>query len=132
MASVQNTHFAVGRRKTSIARARLIPGSGKIFVNEQPHFEYFPVVSVQNELFKPFEATETQGKYDVHAIVDGGGLSGQAGALRLAIARALVSEGEEMRPRLRAAGVLTRDPRMVERKKYGRKKARKRFQWTKR
>jgi small subunit ribosomal protein S9 len=132
MASVQNTHFAVGRRKTSIARARLIPGSGKIFVNELPHFEYFPLVSVQNELFKPFEATETQGKYDVHAVVDGGGLSGQAGALKLAIARALLIEAEEMRPRLRAAGVLTRDPRMVERKKYGRKKARKRFQWTKR
>jgi small subunit ribosomal protein S9 len=132
MASIQNILFAVGRRKTSIARARLVPGTGKIFVNEQPHFEYFPVVSVQNELFKPFAATETQGKYDVHAIVDGGGLSGQAGALKLAIARALLKEAEEMRPRLRAAGVLTRDPRMVERKKYGRKKARKRFQWTKR
>jgi len=132
MASIQNTSFAVGRRKTSIARARLVSGTGKIFVNEQPHFEYFPVVSVQNELFKPFEATETQGKYDVHAVVDGGGLSGQAGALKLAIARALVKEGEEMRARLRAAGVLTRDPRMVERKKYGRRKARKRFQWTKR
>lgn len=132
MASVQNAQTAVGRRKTSTARAKLIPGSGKIFVNEQPHFEYFPVVSVQNELFKPFEATETQGKYDVHAIVDGGGLSGQAGALKLAIARALVKEGEEMRARLRAAGVLTRDPRMVERKKYGRRKARKAFQWTKR
>jgi small subunit ribosomal protein S9 len=132
MASIQNMSFAVGRRKTSIVRARLVHGTGKIFVNEQPHFEYFPVVSVQNELFKPFEATETQGKYDVHAIVDGGGLSGQAGALKLAIARALVKEGEEMRARLRAAGVLTRDPRMVERKKYGRRKARKRFQWTKR
>lgn len=101
-------------------------------MNEQPHFEYFPVVSVQNELFKPFEATETQGKFDVHASVDGGGLSGQAGALKLAIARALILESEEMRPKLRAAGVLTRDPRMVERKKYGRRKARKRFQWTKR
>jgi small subunit ribosomal protein S9 len=132
MASVENARFVVGRRKTSIARVRLVPGTGKIFVNEQPHFEYFPVVSVQNELFKPFEATETQGKYDVHGVVDGGGLSGQAGALKLAIARALVNEGEEMRGRLRAAGVLTRDPRMVERKKYGRKKARKRFQWTKR
>ncbi len=132
MASIQNMQFAVGRRKTSTARARLILGTGKIFVNEQPHFEYFPVVSVQNELFRPFEATEAQGKYDVHAIVIGGGLSGQAGALKLAIARALIKEGEEMRPRLRAAGVLTRDPRMVERKKYGRKKARKRFQWTKR
>jgi len=132
MASVQNNQSAVGRRKTSTARVRLTPGTGKIFVNEQPHFEYFPVVSVQNELFKPFEATETQGKYDVHAVVDGGGLSGQAGALKLAIARALVREGEEMRGKLRAAGVLTRDPRMVERKKYGRRKARKRFQWTKR
>ncbi len=132
MPSTQNKQFAVGRRKTSTARARIVPGTGKIFVNEQPHFEYFPVVSVQNELFKPFEATETQGKYDVHAIVNGGGLTGQAGALKLAIARALVKEGEELRARLRAAGVLTRDPRMVERKKYGRKKARKRFQWTKR
>lgn len=132
MASIQNTSFAVGRRKTSVARARLVPGTGKIFVNTQPHFEYFPVVSVQNELFRPFEATETLGKYDIHATVDGGGLSGQAGALKLAIARALVKEGEEMRARLRASGVLTRDPRMVERKKYGRKKARKRFQWTKR
>ena len=67
MASVQNNQSTVGRRKTSTARAKLIPGTGKIFVNEQPHFEYFPVVSVQNELFKPFEATETQGKYDVYA-----------------------------------------------------------------
>ncbi|HEY9166250.1 MAG TPA: 30S ribosomal protein S9 [Candidatus Kryptonia bacterium] len=132
MASVQIKLAAVGRRKTSTARVRLVPGSGKIFVNNQPHFEYFPVVSVQNELFKAFEATESQGKYDVFAIVAGGGLSGQAGAMKLAIARALLKEGEELRPRLRAAGVLTRDPRMVERKKYGRKKARKRFQWTKR
>jgi small subunit ribosomal protein S9 len=126
------SNFAVGRRKTSVARVRLVGGSGKIYVNGQAHFEYFPVVSVQNELFKPFEATETQGRYDVYAEVRGGGLTGQAGALRLAIARALVKEGEEMRGRLRAAGVLTRDPRMVERKKYGRRKARKRFQWTKR
>ncbi len=71
MPSIQNILFAVGRRKTSTARARLVPGTGKIFVNEQPHFEYFPVVSVQNELFKPFEATETQGKYDVYAMLVG-------------------------------------------------------------
>ncbi|MGC8594889.1 MAG: 30S ribosomal protein S9 [Candidatus Kryptoniota bacterium] len=132
MPPTENAHIAVGRRKTAVARVKLVPGTGKIFVNNVPHYEYFPLVSIQNELFKPFEATETQGKYDVFAMVDGGGLSGQAGAVRLAIARALVYEGEEYRLRLRAAGVLTRDPRMVERKKYGRKKARKRFQWTKR
>lgn len=129
---MNNALITVGRRKTSIARVRLIEGSGKVTVNGKPLEQYFPVETQRNDILKPLAVTETLGKYDVYANVEGGGLAGQAGAVRLGIARFLVAKDEELRPALRKAKLLTRDPRMVERKKYGFKKARKRFQWTKR
>jgi small subunit ribosomal protein S9 len=123
---------ATGRRKTAIASVRLLPGSGKFMINKQTIDEYFPIDIYRMNTLRPFEVTKTDGKFDVHVIVRGGGKSGQTGAIQLAIARALVSMDEEMRHALRDAGLLTRDPRMVERKKYGQKKARKRFQFSKR
>jgi small subunit ribosomal protein S9 len=123
---------AVGRRKTSVARVILRPGTGEIVVNNKKLEAYFPVDTLRNDVLLPFAVTETAGKYDAHIIVNGGGLSGQAGAVKLSIARALVEIDAEMKPKLRAADLLTRDPRMVERKKYGQKKARKRFQFSKR
>jgi len=123
---------AVGRRKTSVARVILSPGSGKMQINNRPMEEYFPVATLQTEVVRPFVVTENSGKYDIKVSVEGGGSSGQAGAIRLGIARALVQVSEEFRPALRNAGMMTRDPRMVERKKYGQKKARKRFQFSKR
>ncbi len=128
---VHNTK-AVGRRKTSVARVILSPGSGKITVNKTPLDQFFPLETLRTNVVKPFEVTQTSGKYDVHVNVDGGGSSGQAGAISLGIARALVEMSEDNRLSLRTAGLLTRDPRMVERKKYGQKKARKRFQFSKR
>ena len=123
---------AIGRRKTSIARVILAPGSGKITVNRRPLEEYFPIQTLRQEVVKPLELTQSSGKYDLHVNVDGGGSTGQAGAIKLGVARALVRVSEDHRAPLRAAGLLTRDPRMVERKKYGQKKARKRFQFSKR
>ncbi len=123
---------AVGRRKTSVARVILSPGSGKITVNKKPIDQFFPLLTQRTDVSKPFEVTQTAGKYDAHVNVDGGGSTGQAGAIRLGIARALVEMSEDNRSSLRTAGLLTRDPRMVERKKYGQKKARKRFQFSKR
>jgi small subunit ribosomal protein S9 len=123
---------AVGRRKTSVARVILSPGSGKITVNKKALDQFFPLETIRTDVVKPFEVTQTSGKYDAHVNVDGGGSTGQAGAIRLGIARALVEMSEENRPPLRTAGLLTREPRMVERKKYGQKKARKRFQFSKR
>jgi small subunit ribosomal protein S9 len=123
---------AVGRRKTSVARVILSPGSGKITVNKKSLEQFFPLLTLRTDVTKPFEATQTSGKYDAHVNVDGGGSTGQAGAIRLGIARALVEMSEDNRSALRTAGLLTRDPRMVERKKYGQKKARKRFQFSKR
>lgn len=124
--------MATGRRKTSVARVILKPGSGKFQVNKQALEAYFPVDTMRSEIMSPFIATETAGKYDVVANVNGGGLSGQAGAVRLGISRALVEINAELKPKLRAQDLMTRDPRMVERKKYGQKKARKRFQFSKR
>jgi small subunit ribosomal protein S9 len=124
--------IATGRRKTSVARVTLKPGSGKFQVNAQALEVYFPVDTMRSEIMSPFIATETAGKYDVIANVNGGGLSGQAGAVRLGISRALVEINSELKPKLRAQDLMTRDPRMVERKKYGQKKARKRFQFSKR
>ena len=132
MSSHHHAEVIVGRRKTAVARIVLQSGSGKITINEKPLERFFPVDTQQNEVQLPFVATETVGQYDVIANVDGGGVSGQAGAIKLAIARALVSGNEEFRGKLRVFGLLTRDPRMVERKKYGQKKARKRFQFSKR
>lgn len=124
--------ITVGRRKTSVARAVLVPGTGTITVNKRSLENYFPLETLRQEVMKPFEVTQTTGKYDAYINVEGGGTTGQAGAIKLAVARALVEMNEELRPALRKEGLLTRDPRMVERKKYGQKKARKRFQFSKR
>jgi small subunit ribosomal protein S9 len=124
--------ITVGRRKTSTARIVLKSGNGAILVNKKPVNDYFKVDTLIHDVLKPIEAISAAGKYDVVATVAGGGPTGQAGAVMLGIARALVEMNEENRSVLRNAGLLTRDPRMVERKKYGQKKARKRFQFSKR
>jgi small subunit ribosomal protein S9 len=123
---------ATGRRKSSVARVRLIPGKGDIIVNNKPLDDYFGSEIQKRELRRPFEITATEGKYDVIATVKGGGFTGQAGALRHGVSRALIETDEELRPALKTAGFLTRDPRMKERKKYGLKKARKASQFSKR
>jgi small subunit ribosomal protein S9 len=123
---------AVGRRKTAVARVILAPGSGKVTVNGKPLEQFFALETLRADIVKPLEVTQTAGKYDVRVKVNGGGSTGQAGAIRLGIARALVDLSDENRSPLRTVGLLTRDPRMVERKKYGQKKARKRFQFSKR
>ncbi|HEX9006365.1 MAG TPA: 30S ribosomal protein S9 [Bacteroidota bacterium] len=122
----------VGRRKTAVARVVLTPGNGTVTVNSRPLEQYFPIETLRQDVLKPFEVTQTTGKYDVQVNVEGGGPTGQAGATSLSIARALIALAEEHRAPLRAAGLVTRDPRMVERKKYGQRKARKRFQFSKR
>jgi small subunit ribosomal protein S9 len=122
----------VGRRKNAVARVRLLPGSGKVSINDRPVENYFPLETLRSDVLKPLEVTNTLGKYDVVANVQGGGPTGQAGAVKLGIARALTRLDEEHRSPLRLHGLLTRDARMVERKKYGQRKARKRFQFSKR
>jgi len=124
--------IATGRRKTSSARIRLIPGSGKVTVNNRPFETYFPVESQRTHALLPLVATDTVSKFDVLVKVEGGGLSGQAGAVRLGIARALLRADATLKATLKAGGFLTRDPRMRERKKYGQPGARKRFQYSKR
>ncbi len=124
--------IAVGRRKDAIARVKLTEGSGKITVNKREFEKYFPLETHRGEVMRPFVVTDTVGRYDATINVQGGGMTGQAGAVKLGIARSLVSVDEDMRTALRGAGLLTRDPRMVERKKYGQKKARKRVQFSKR
>lgn len=124
--------IAVGRRKTAVARVILKPGSGEIKVNDSALEKYFPIETHKTEVMLPFTVTETLGKYDVVATVNGGGPSGQAGAVKLGISRALVDMNGELRLKLREFDLLTRDSRMVERKKYGQRKARKRFQFSKR
>lgn len=127
------TYSATGRRKTSIAQVRLLsPGSGKVVINDRELENYFPVELNRNEATRPLTAVEMLGKFDVSINVRGGGYNGQTGAIQLGIARALVEFDEELKSKLRHGGFLTRDPRMVERKKYGQKKARKRFQFSKR
>jgi len=126
------TNASTGRRKTAVARIQLTPGSGKIRVNGKNFDEYFTTTSMQNTVLKPLETVNVAQNYDVEAKTSGGGLQGQAGALSLAIARALNDLNEENRPALKAGGLLTRDPRMRERKKPGRPGARKRFQFSKR
>jgi small subunit ribosomal protein S9 len=124
--------YGTGRRKASVARVRLVPGNGNIVVNARPYDAYFPRETLRLAIRTPLLVSRQQGRYDVIASVEGGGLTGQAGAVRLGIARALIQLDAGQRSTLRGAGLLTRDPRMKERKKYGRKGARKRFQWTKR
>ena len=127
-----DVYSATGRRKTSVARVRLKEGKGEIVVNEKLGLDYFRRETLMILINQPLKVTNSLGKYNVLANVSGGGLSGQAGALQLGIARALVKSDEELRKILRSKGLLTRDQRMVERKKYGQKKARKRFQFSKR
>ncbi|PCJ84930.1 MAG: 30S ribosomal protein S9 [Flavobacteriales bacterium] len=122
----------IGRRKTSVARIYISKGKGKITVNKKDYQQYFPAMELQIKVGQPFEVTGTTGKFDVRANINGGGFKGQAEALQLAIARALCKINEEHRPLLRAQALLTRDPRMVERKKFGQPKARKKFQYSKR
>jgi len=122
----------LGRRKTAVARIYLSEGNGKITVNDRDFKEYFPTAILQYQILEPFEITNNAGKYDLKVNMDGGGVTGQAEALSLAISRALVKISEENRPILKAKGLMRRDPRMVERKKFGQKKARKRFQFSKR
>jgi small subunit ribosomal protein S9 len=131
MADTQTVH-AIGRRKEAVCRVYVKPGSGKWDVNGRTLGDYFPRPSHVTAIQQPFTATDTLGRYDVKANVDGGGTTGQAGALRLAVARALVQVDEAYRRKLRDLGLLTRDARAVERKKPGRPKARKRFQFSKR
>jgi len=123
---------ALGRRKKAIARVYLKEGSGQITVNKRDYKEYFPTGTLQYVVRQALEITESADKFDVVANLDGGGINGQAEALRLGIARALVKVDEENRPKLKSKSLMTRDPRMVERKKPGQPKARKKFQFSKR
>jgi small subunit ribosomal protein S9 len=122
----------IGRRKTAVARVYLKPGMGNITVNQRDYKEYFPTEVLQTVINQPLALTNSQGKYDIYVNVKGGGITGQAEAIRLGISRALTNINEEFRLLLKKEGLLTRDPRMVERKKYGRRKARRRFQFSKR
>jgi small subunit ribosomal protein S9 len=121
-----------GSRKEAVARVRMIPGSGNIVVNGRPADRYFPKGPLQTAIRQPFVIVNAEGRFDVIAQVRGGGSAGQAGAIRHGIARALLALDAELRPPLRKAGLLTRDPRTKERKKYGHKRARKGFQYSKR
>ena len=132
MSEASIEYYGTGRRKTSAARVYLRPGSGAITVNRKGIDTYFPNEMLKMIIRQPLVITETADKFDVLVAVSGGGPAGQAGALRHGIARALVEYNPELRPRLKEAGFLTRDPRKVERKKYGRPGARKRFQFSKR
>ncbi len=125
-------YLATGRRKNAIARVRMSPGTGKAIINKMDLLAYFKRETLKMDIEQPLELTETLDKFDITASVIGGGLSGQAGAVRLGIARALLQYSEDYRPALRQGGFLTRDPREKERKKYGLAKARKRFQFSKR
>ncbi len=130
MATVE--YYGTGKRKSSTARVRLLPGTGQITVNKRDLGNYFCDETQRTIIRYPLTITDNVGKFDVRATVSGGGISGQAGAIRLGIAKALLEFNTELRPRLKRAGLLTRDPRIKERKKYGQKGARKRFQFSKR
>jgi small subunit ribosomal protein S9 len=125
-------HLGTGRRKTAVARVRLAAGTGKITVNGRAFETYFPIESLRTVAAQPFTATGTSGKFDAQITVTGGGPNGQAGAVRHGLARALLTVDANLRPILKAEGMLTRDSRMRERKKYGQPGARKRFQYSKR
>ena len=127
-----DTIHTIGRRKASVARIYMSKGKGNITVNGKDFKEYFPVDTMQFKLEQPFKISDLSGKYDVKVNVDGGGTTGQAESIRLAISRALCELDADNRPALKAEGLLTRDARVVERKKPGQKKARKKFQWVKR
>jgi small subunit ribosomal protein S9 len=127
-----NYVYGTGRRKTAVARVRLLPGDGGIIVNGKPAAEYFGGATPEGAILLPFRVTETEGRYSASVLVAGGGVSGQAGAIRHGISRALLAAHPDARRALREAGLLTRDPRAKERKKYGLKRARKAPQYTKR
>lgn len=130
MAQVQ--YLGTGRRKSSVARVRLVPGDGKIVVNNRDVEDYVPFETLREVIKQPLVATETLGSYDIHVNVHGGGYTGQAGAIRHGVARALLNVDPDFRPTLKSAGLLTRDARMKERKKYGLKGARRAPQFSKR
>ena len=128
----QVQYLGTGRRKKAVARVRLVPGDGNITINKRDIDSYFGLETLKMVVRSPLALTETQGRYDVLVNVHGGGFTGQAGAIRHGIARALITSDEELRPALKKAGFVTRDPRMKERKKYGLKKARRAPQFSKR
>ena len=128
----ENVFYATGKRKTAIARTWLRPGTGEVTINNRPVEEYFPIEAIRAGLMQPFKLTNTVGSYDVKATVFGGGISGQANAVRHGITRALVIVNPDFRLTLKKAGFIKRDPRVKERKKYGQKGARARFQFSKR
>ena len=130
--TVEIQHRATGRRKTSVARVRMVPGTGAITVNRRTLDEYFPNNVLKMIIKQPLLSTETAERFDIHVAVTGGGPSGQAGAIRHGISRALTEYNAELRKRLKKDGFLSRDPRMKERKKYGQRGARARFQFSKR
>jgi small subunit ribosomal protein S9 len=128
----EESYYATGKRKTAIARTWLKPGAGEIRINNREFEDYFPIETVRNELVQPLKLTNTFGSYDIRATVTGGGLSGQAGAIRHGITRALILADPDLRIPLKKAGFVKRDPREKERKKYGQRGARARFQFSKR
>ena len=132
MAKSTERFYGTGRRKSSVARVYLVPGTGKVTINKRDIDEYFGLETLKVVVRQPLTLTGTEGKYDVHVNVKGGGYTGQAGAIRHGISRALLEADAEYRPALKAEGFLTRDPRMKERKKYGLKKARRAPQFSKR
>ena len=131
-ATSEQFYYGTGRRKTSVARVRLIPGDGVLDINGKPPSEYFGRRDLETIVTQPLRVTETMGRFIASVRVEGGGIAGQAGAICHGIARALIAADEELRPLLKRAGLLTRDPREKERKKYGLKRARKAPQYTKR
>jgi len=132
MAENKAVYYGTGRRKNAVARVRLVPGTGNFTINGKTAADYYAREALVPYSTQPFRVTETVDRFDVFVNVRGGGVSGQAGAVRLGIARALLEAGDDYRAPLKAAGLLRRDPRMVERKKYGLKKARKKPQFSKR
>jgi small subunit ribosomal protein S9 len=130
--ATEQEFIATGRRKNAVARIRMTAGTGVIEINGRPLDEYFKTLPLQNTVLKPFEVAKLVNTFDVRVNAHGGGVNGQAGAVRLAVSRALIEQNPELRPALKAEGLLTRDPRMKERKKSGQPGARKRFQFSKR
>jgi small subunit ribosomal protein S9 len=128
----QTEYYGTGRRKSSTARVYLRPGAGEVKINKKAFEQYFPNETLRMIIFQPLRLTETVNKFDILVNVDGGGPAGQAGAIRHGITRALMEFNADLRPTLKHAGLVTRDPRIKERKKYGQKGARKRFQFSKR
>ena len=128
----ENTYYATGKRKTAISRTWLTPGSGDITINNRPVEDYFPIESLRTQMLEPLKLTNTLGSFDINARVKGGGLSGQVDAVRHGITKALIASDPDLRLALKKAGFVKRDPRVKERKKYGQRGARARFQFSKR